>query len=267
MNCEQIEELLPAYALGALEIPEREEVEAHLDVCPNCTPLIGEYAEAAAALASVASPLDPPPSLRQEVFSRVRRPEAVPTPRDHTTAQPSHVSVHQRPEGQRKAPIVYSIAAGFGLALMGVLLSMVFQLHGDIEKLQEDNARLGEMVGQQREITYTLAQPEMDTMMLDGTEVAPDAQGMLVVNSEHTWALLVSRGLQRRDSMGYQLWLVRDGHRTNGGVFTVDEQGYGTHPVRFKQSLYDYSHIGVTIEPIEGSSGPTGAQVLSARIR
>jgi anti-sigma-K factor RskA len=61
----------------------------------------------------------------------------------------------------------------------------------------------------------------------------------------------------------YQLWLIRDGQRTSGAVFSTDENHYGGTRIRAPLSLLEYSAVGITIEPEGGSSQPTGTQVLS----
>ena len=60
----------------------------------------------------------------------------------------------------------------------------------------------------------------------------------------------------------YQVWLVKDGRRYNGGYFTVDSSGYGQTLIFPYASIAEFEGIGITIEPIGGSSGPTGISVL-----
>jgi anti-sigma-K factor RskA len=61
----------------------------------------------------------------------------------------------------------------------------------------------------------------------------------------------------------YQLWLVnKDGQRVSGGVFSVDAEGYGWLKVWTPQPLGVYQRAGITVEPLDGSPGPTGARVL-----
>jgi hypothetical protein len=77
---EQIEELLGAYALDAVEGEEREAVELHLRECPRCRAEVAEHREVAALIAHggapapagvwdkiVASLEEPPPQMRIEV--------------------------------------------------------------------------------------------------------------------------------------------------------------------------------------------------------
>jgi anti-sigma-K factor RskA len=58
------------------------------------------------------------------------------------------------------------------------------------------------------------------------------------------------------------LWLIQDGERTDGGVFSVNPEGYGSLWVEVPQSLSSFTAFGVSIEPSGGSPGPTGDKVL-----
>jgi anti-sigma-K factor RskA len=62
----------------------------------------------------------------------------------------------------------------------------------------------------------------------------------------------------------YQLWLIQDGQRTSGAVFSVNPEGYGSVWVSSPQPLANYSAFGVSIEPAGGSLAPTGARVLGS---
>lgn len=73
---DEIQELLPAAALGMLEGGELERLRAHLGGCPGCTELLGQYRDAAAGLALQvpAGTMDPVHSaaIRNRLMARVR---------------------------------------------------------------------------------------------------------------------------------------------------------------------------------------------------
>jgi anti-sigma-K factor RskA len=60
------------------------------------------------------------------------------------------------------------------------------------------------------------------------------------------------------------LWLIQDGQRTSGGVFSVSDEGYGSLWISSPEPLATYSAFGITIEPAGGSPGPTGDKVLGS---
>jgi anti-sigma-K factor RskA len=59
-------------------------------------------------------------------------------------------------------------------------------------------------------------------------------------------------------------WLIENGQRTSGGVFSVSQEGYGSLRVSSPQPLSNYSAFGITVEPVGGSPGPTGNKVLGS---
>ena len=74
-TCARVRESAPDLALGALTGPERAEVVAHLDRCPSCQALVGEYATVADALLELAPEAQPAAELAPPVLAAMRRPE------------------------------------------------------------------------------------------------------------------------------------------------------------------------------------------------
>ncbi len=68
------------------------------------------------------------------------------------------------------------------------------------------------------------------------------------------------------DELQYQLWLIQDGQRTSGAVFSVNKYGYGSVWVSSPEPLSSYSDFGISIEPAGGSPGPTGDKVLGSPV-
>ena len=107
----------------------------------------------------------------------------------------------------------------------------------------------------------------MRIIPLKGTEVAPAASGLVVISLNGQHGTLVVDRLPIIDAeQQYQLWLVRDGQRDSGAVFSVNKDGYGSVWVSSPEPLSSYSTFDVTIEPAGGSSSLTGAKVLSGAL-
>jgi anti-sigma-K factor RskA len=72
-NPDQFGEMLEAYALGALDAPERETLEAHLATdCPNCVPMLEEARWLVSQLAYTAPEASPSDMLRGRLMKVVR---------------------------------------------------------------------------------------------------------------------------------------------------------------------------------------------------
>ncbi len=104
------------------------------------------------------------------------------------------------------------------------------------------------------------------TLALTGSQFSPDAIGTLVISKDGDHGTLVVDGLPVLDGEHqYQVWLIRDGSRASGGVFSVDKFGYGALWISSPEPLKNYQAFGVTIEPTGGSPGPTGNKVLGGQ--
>jgi anti-sigma-K factor RskA len=97
----------------------------------------------------------------------------------------------------------------------------------------------------------------------DASNPQDDFNGMLVISDDGQFGTLITDNLKVLTAQSnYQLWLVKDGTRTSGGVFSVNDAGYGWLKITSKTSLLSYQSFGVTVEPAGGSMAPTGLKVL-----
>jgi hypothetical protein len=72
VTCDIVRECAADFALGVLTGRERAEVLAHLDHCPSCQTLVGEYAGVADALLDLVPEADPPRELAPPVLAMLR---------------------------------------------------------------------------------------------------------------------------------------------------------------------------------------------------
>lgn len=245
---EHVVDLLPAYALGSLDDDELVRVAGHLARCAQCRSELTAYENTVDQLA-LAGPLQTPPAdLKTKIMQRVEQSTVNPpvrVPRPVQTPQPPRRSFGALLREMLAQPtgIVFAFAA---LLLMVILAGSSFVLWQRVNDLQ--------------------ARVPADTMQvvhLAGTNNAPGTRGyMMVFKNENYGTLVVEDAPMLQTGYQYQLWLIKDGKRTSGGVFSVDGQGYGTLQVSANSPLNSYSSFGVTIEPAGGSPGPTGKKVL-----
>lgn len=236
---EQIIDLLPAYALNCLDSAEEEEVRAHLATCPACRSELASYEHVADQLAFAAPEVAPAPALREQLMAQVRQPEtAAPIGTAVSPARPSFW--HQIAQGTR------AFFAGPRWRLAALLLIIVL-LVGNVVLWQQRND----------------LPANFQERVLTGTALVPEATGLMIISHDGRHGTLVVDGLPPLDEeLAYQLWLIKDGERTSGGVFSVSEDGYASLWIGAPEPLQDYGAFGVTIEPAGGSPGPTGERVL-----
>jgi anti-sigma-K factor RskA len=231
MNSEthdHINDQLAAYALNILDTPEAAQIEAHLVACATCREELQAYQEVIDLLALTLPTAAPPPSLKGKLLQKIDA--------EQKGAQPArwwrnwHGWYAKRPFWQ---PV---------LAVLVILLLI-------------SNWQL------RQQLNDATTPANFGTVTLTGTEV--NTTGILIISADGKHGTLVVQNLpQLPESEAYQLWLIKDGERTSGGLFNVDEDGYRAMWVGSPDPLDSYQNFGVTIEPAAGSPSPTGNKVL-----
>ncbi len=284
-----IEELLPAYALNALEPEERERVERALVEDERYRDALQQYLEAATALstAHVSQPVSG--DLRQRVLAAIEGP-----PASGARLEDERGLLRRLP---RSLAAAWSAAAVFLLglgALSGYVLVQQDRIH-DLEvgftqtqlemedqqqalatalssqqtlasELSEAMARTKAQFQVQQTAVYWAAIPGVDTVILRSSEDLP-SRGMLMMNPDHTRGLLMAMGLRPlHEASSYQAWLWRkDGTATSVAVFTPDQTGFSLVRVLADEDMTSYEAFTISIAPVGGSEVP-GSPIMRATL-
>jgi anti-sigma-K factor RskA len=226
-------DLLPAYVLGGLDAEEASRVEEHLSSCLICRDESNAFQTAADQLSFAAPEAVPSSDLKDRLMQRVQATR----PQPRTPAQ-----IPSRSWLERLLP-VWSLASLF---LIFVLAGFNLFLWQRLNRLEVITSPGG-----------------MRAVSLHAQDAASRATGFVLISADGDSGALVVDGLPPLgESQQYQLWLIRDGERTSGAVFSTDERSYGGTRIRAPSSLLAYSAVEITIEPSGGSSQPTGDDVL-----
>ena len=230
-------DLLPAYALGSLDADEASHVKAHLLSCWICRNESNAFQTVAGQLSLAAPAASPSPDLKDRLLQRVQtaRPQ-----------QPVLALAARRSWLERLLPV-------WGLASLGLIIA-----------LAAFNLSLWQRLNQ---LEFVTAPGGMRAIPLSATDEVSGATGFVLVAADGRNGALVVDGLPPLDAdRQYQLWLIRDGQRTSGAVFSTDEESYGGMRIKVAGSLLEYSAVGITIEPAGGSPQPTGVKVLGGSL-
>lgn len=238
MSDEHVLDSLPAYALGSLDAAEARPVEDHLASCWICRSELNTFQTVADQLSLAVPVAVPSPDLKERLMQRVQ------------TARPGQRSPVQAPKRswlERLLP-AWSLAS---LGLIVLLAGFNLLLWQRLDQLEVNTAPGG-----------------MRAVPLSASVVGSAATGFVLISADGEDGALVVDGLPPLEGgKEYQLWLIRDGQRTSGAIFSTDEKNYGGTRIRAPRSLLEYSAVGITIEPAGGSTQPTGAQVLAGALR
>jgi anti-sigma-K factor RskA len=235
-----VTESIPAYALGALDEAEAQEIDQHLEQCSACQAELQAYRLLVGKLAQTVPPRRPPVRLRAAVMQK---------------AVAQHIQA-KAPAGLWKSWLSRALSPAAALAGLVVILVLIATNLTLWQQLQHPPAAPVPTAAASSFRLVRMAPPQPGS-----------ASGLLIISDNGEYGTLVVDGLKALDAkQQYQLWLIKDGKRTNGGVFSVEDSGYGMMEVVSPLPLADYQSFGITIEPFGGSPGPTGPKVLGGNL-
>jgi anti-sigma-K factor RskA len=230
---EHVLDLLPAYVIGGLDAEEAHFIEEHLLSCWICRAESAVFQDVLGQLSLAVPAAVPPADLKDRLLQRVQAARL---------GQPIPAQRSERLWLERLLP-VWGLASFALIILLGVFSLSLWQRLNHLEFLTSP--------GGMRAVP--LSSPDADSR----------ATGFVLISADGDDGALVVDGLPPLgESQQYQVWLIRDGQRTSGAVFSTDEKSYGGTRIKVSGSLLEYSAVGITIEPFGGSSQPTGEKVL-----
>ncbi len=232
---------LPAYALGSLEEAEAARIAEHVAACPTCRAELRSYEGVVSLVALAAPDTLPPAGLKRKIMGSVQ------LPRREQMTHPGESW------WQRVAGVFRHSAPAWGIVSL-VLIAFLVATNVWWWQREEGGGPMTTEGG-------------MRIAALMGTDAAPHATGTLIISEDGMHGALVVDGLPvLGPDLQYQLWLIRDGQRTSGGVYSVDSEGYGVLWIDAPEPLASYPSFGITVEPAGGSPGPTGERVLGGNL-
>ncbi len=262
LKCKDLEELMPAYVLDAVDEAQRVQIESHLKACPKCAQLAECYRPVVDLLPFAAEPVEPPPDLKYRVLAAMSA-EAPRAARVPSRSQPSG-SVLAWLAGLWSAPTLSAAA----LILVIALGFMNLNLQGQVAQQAAFTRQVANELSTQRDFVGLIAYSDTQPRHLQGAGTATQAVGRLYgAADERSFALIAYDMPQLPSDRVYQLWLIDSkGNRTSGGTFSVDSVGRGWLFARAPNPLNQYQAVGVTVEPEGGSPGPTGAKMMGGNL-
>lgn len=239
----ELEELLGAYALDAVEPHEAEAVERHLPGCPRCRAEVAGHREAAAALAHAGSPA--PEGLWPRIAGALEEP-------------PPRLDLGLLAAGRRRRGLPLRLAgalAAAAAAVIGVLGVQVARQDDRIDGLAaalrsdgiEEAARGALLDAGSRRVTLRSG----DGRLFADAVVQADGQAFLV---RHNLPPLPDR-------LTYQVWALVGGRMVSVGVAGRDPavSAFRVDPERA-------SVLAVTAEAAGGVPAPTGDPLVQATL-
>ncbi len=246
----QFEEDFELYALGALDLEEKQALESHLRQCSECSAKLVEANARLALLALAAPAKDVPNAVKDRLMRRVHA-EASPAP---STAMPAYF---------RWLVPVLSAAA---LALLVVAVQLKLE-NGALVRSQSDlqlEARaLQQETERERDVLDVLTSSDTVKVTLVSGAARPVPEGKAFYHARKGLLFYASNLPAPPSDRTYQLWLVpTQGNPIDAGVFKVDNLGNGQVLLPKLPPGVAAKAFAVTLEPAGGVPQPTGPKVL-----
>jgi anti-sigma-K factor RskA len=258
---EEIESLLGAYALDAVDPEEAEVVRRHLPTCPRCRAEVDATVEVAARLGTRAALEDgepPPPELWGRIAGRLGETAG----RDPGTVRVPAAGTADAPAGGRRgaprhllrwAAAAVAVAAVAAIAVLGVALASTDGQLGQAREALDGR-------GSQAAVAAALADPRHRLVELRSPTGAQLASFVLVPGGQGYMVSTSMPALPADET--YQLWAVVAGQPISMGLL-------GSEPDRAAFTVAPSAHpteLAVTVEPAGGVTTPDRRPVASGTI-
>ncbi len=165
MDCRHVEDIIPAYALDALEPEEGRRVEEHFEGCDWCSGLVRTHLEVAATLSLAAEQKPPPKRVLAGIVKR-----AVPVQAEPAAPPPQPYAPQRRRPATILAAFLYA-AAPIALLLLGGVLAFTLRTSGQMGDLQQTNDVLTRQVSDLQQDNDALS-GELSQLMDENSRMA-----------------------------------------------------------------------------------------------
>lgn len=235
---EQVDELIAAYSLGAVDTAEAALVRRHLPDCVECQETLLRMTEVVAVLPLSLEEVDPPRELRDRIMSGIAASGSVPTNRT--------LKVVADPERSGNLLFLRRVPSWAPVAAAAVLLAAMF---GWNLSLQNRHA--------------VTAPSTQQASLVDG---AHSPVGAVTYMKDRQVAFVTFNALTAPAAgKTYELWVIPAGGKPQAaGVFLPDPDG--SKVLVLNRAIGHGDIVAVTEEAPGGVTQPTGAPVITAQL-
>ncbi len=248
MDCQEVEELLGAYALDALSEEERKEVDIHLAECPKCARTVKQLQEIVDLFPLSVPPVNPPERLKTQVLDRIKR-------SSQTVESPSNgdnelLVRRTRRRYQRSVGTLATIAAMLLLLLGGMLVW---------------NLSLRQQIAQ-RPAPTSLVQPVAYQLHGSSSATSDVSGDLLYFPQQHITVLTLHNLPQLTGTHVYQGWLIQNNQPHSLGLLNVSN---GEATLEFPGDIKGYDATAISLEkgPLASPTIPKGPVIAQGSLK
>jgi anti-sigma-K factor RskA len=259
MTWDEVKELAPLYAIGALDWRTAQAVQDFLrQATPQQMREFAEWHEVAALLPLALPQSNVPPHVKGLLLGRIGANETASVPSQHDSRADSQAKVlpfqsNRRLSAQPSRWLL--LAATIALAFTSAFLAW-------------QNLKLTSRLSDLQNVVDDFLMSSTRVISMNGVETPQANAKVLWDTKTQTWKVYVKNLPAPPIDMEYQLWYVtKDAAKISAAVFRTDEKGNRELSLSLPpEALQGLSATAVTLEPKGGSSQPTGKFYLMATI-
>ena len=259
----EFDDVVAAYALGALDGEERIRFEAHLATCSRCQDELAGYRRVVTAIGASVEPALVPEGLKAKTLTRAVGGAGSIKP-------PSQIAARRGWRWLQAAAVLLVAALGaYVLSLrstvdvlsreLAIATERAEVLRQELATLRQEHAQLASMVN-------VFGASDVVRVDLRGTSPAVNATARAYV-SRNQGLVFTAIGLPVLPAgRVYQLWVIPPGAPApiSAGLVPVDSSGAAQMTVQLPQGITSVGTVAVTNEPgPAGSPGPTSTPLLA----
>ena len=234
LTCEEIEEMLPEYVLGASSAGEAAAVAHHLRDCPQHAASLDGYQAVCDAVCASVPQTDPPAKLKARLMARIAAPARSLRP------------------ASRNARIAWALAA------LATAAAIVLGVWGLSLRQQIDR-----QAAVRQQFLAISTQPDAHMVALKTEAAGQSAKGVLIYSGAQAAIWAVGLPSLQGDQV-YQCWWIDHNNRRVRGTSFRPEGGSAIWLVPMPGDEADFHAVGITLEPNDGNLEPQGPRVMSA---
>ena len=275
MRCNENEERLAAYVLGALDASERAEMDEHMDGCAECQAALREDGDVIVHMAYAAPQLEAPASVKRKLMSRISDPAQEPSLADTLLRWLGNLASggHRALAGPAGAVagamviVLFLVGAWFNVRLNEIAEEKEV-LESQIETMAEGEAERDKLVNDLRNLAHWTTAPDASVKPLSASDGSTTAvSGWIIARTSETAIMLGAANLPALPAdKVFRVWIQIDGEFRDAGIFDVDSEGFGLREIELGEPVSNFENIMITVEPAADAPGPAGSPVLKGNL-
>lgn len=271
-----VDDLVAAYALGALEPEETATVDAHIRGCATCDRALVD-AQGVAGMLSFTAPIRVPSvDSKAALFARVGHAQqaatamALPTQRLDVWRTPTIPASTSSSDVVPQVPVAAAASAAtsarrgsqwlVSFLSLPLLVALVATGFWGLQLRDRLTAQDGQLAELQAELTNFAS--GTTSYQLSPGYAAPQAEGQVVIGADKRSGRVQIDVNTDQGARDFEMWIDDNGVLKPAAEISVDQQGQGQASFTLDQDFADYSSVSIRAKPVDSTAEPTELDTL-----